>query len=69
MSFKVLRFAPVARELAENEATITAELIDCQGKPMDIGGYYQPDPTRAGTAMRPSETFNAILEGAMAPAV
>ena len=32
---------------------------------MDIGGYYQPDPDLTARAMRPSETFNAILEGAM----
>ncbi len=63
------RFAPLARELADNEQTITAELIDCQGKPMDIGGYYRPDPKLASKAMRPSETFNAILEGTMAEKV
>jgi isocitrate dehydrogenase len=63
------RFAPLARELAGNETTITAELIDCQGKPMDIGGYYKPDPGLASKAMRPSETFNSILAGAMTEAV
>jgi len=63
------RFAPIARDLADNEQAITAELIECQGKPMDIGGYYQPDPDLATRALRPSETFNAILEGAMAEVV
>ena len=63
------RFGPLAGELADNEETITAELIDCQGKPMDIGGYYLPDPGLASKAMRPSETFNAILAGAMAETV
>jgi isocitrate dehydrogenase len=63
------RFAPLAKELADNETTITAELIDCQGKPMDIGGYYKPDPDLASKAMRPSETFNSILAGAMTEAV
>jgi isocitrate dehydrogenase len=63
------RFKPLARELAENETAITAELIDCQGKPMDIGGYYKPDPDLASKAMRPSETFNAILAGAMTEVV
>jgi isocitrate dehydrogenase len=58
------RFKPIARELAANEATITAELIDCQGRPMDLGGYYMPDAELASKAMRPSETFNAIVEGA-----
>jgi isocitrate dehydrogenase len=63
------RFASVAGDLAANEQTITAELIACQGKPMDIGGYYQPDPDLATKALRPSETFNAILEGATAEVV
>ncbi|NNF41797.1 MAG: NADP-dependent isocitrate dehydrogenase [Phycisphaerales bacterium] len=63
------RFAPIAKELADNESTITAELIACQGRPMDIGGYYQPDPARAAEAMRPSETLNVILDGAMAQTV
>ncbi len=63
------RFAPIARDLADNEQAITTELIECQGKPMDIGGYYQPDPDLATKALRPSETFNAILEGAMAEVV
>jgi isocitrate dehydrogenase len=55
-------FAPLAAELAANEATITAELLEVQGPPMDIGGYYLPDPEQASAAMRPSATFNAILE-------
>jgi isocitrate dehydrogenase len=63
------RFAPIAKDLAGNESTIVAELIDCQGKPMDIGGYYKPDPELAFAAMRPSETFNAIVVGAMAEVV
>jgi isocitrate dehydrogenase len=63
------RFVPIAKDLAENEATIAAELIDCQGPAMDVGGYYQPSTELASKAMRPSETFNAILEGAMAETV
>ncbi len=54
-------FAPVAAELAANEAKIVAELLAVQGKPIDVGGYYQPDDTRADAAMRPSGTFRAIL--------
>ncbi len=57
------RFAPLAEELAANEEAIIHELIDCQGQPMDIGGYYAPDPQQAATAMRPSATFNGILDG------
>jgi len=60
------RFVQVARELAENESAIVAELVSVQGKPMDIGGYYMPNEDLATKAMRPSATFNAIMEGAMA---
>ncbi len=55
-------FSPLARALADNEATIVAELAAVQGKPVDIGGYYHADPAKAGAAMRPSATFNATLE-------
>jgi len=56
------RFAPVARQLGENEAKIAGDLIAAQGKPMDIGGYYDPDPAKASKAMRPCATFNAIID-------
>ena len=55
------RFAPLAKTLEENEEKIVDELIDCQGNPVDIGGYYRPDPALVEAAMRPSKTFNAIL--------
>ena len=55
------KFGPIAAELTENEAKIDAELIAAQGKPQDIGGYYHPDRKLTDKAMRPSETFNAIL--------
>lgn len=51
----------VASDLASNESKILTELNAAQGKPMDIGGYYQPDVNKAKAAMRPSETFNAII--------
>ena len=54
-------FAPIAAELAANEDQIVAELLAVQGKPADIGGYYAPDETKADAALRPSETFNAVL--------
>ncbi len=56
------RFAKVAKELAENEAKINEELIAAQGEPADIGGYYIPDPVKTEQAMRPSSTFNAIID-------
>ncbi|HQK39969.1 MAG TPA: NADP-dependent isocitrate dehydrogenase, partial [Flavobacterium alvei] len=54
-------FAPIAAEFFANEAKINAELIGTQGKPQNIGGYYQPNPELTSKAMRPSETFNSIL--------
>jgi isocitrate dehydrogenase len=56
------RFAKVAKELEAKEAKINAELIAAQGQPVDIGGYYQPDDEKATKAMRPSATFNAIID-------
>jgi isocitrate dehydrogenase len=55
------RFKPLAETLAANEAKINAELIAAQGKPVDLGGYYLPDPAKASAAMRPSATLNAAL--------
>ncbi|MEK7950622.1 NADP-dependent isocitrate dehydrogenase [Luteolibacter soli] len=55
-------FAPVAEQLAANEAKIVEELNAVQGKPVDIGGYFQPDDAKASAALRPSATFKAILE-------
>jgi len=55
-------FAPVAKALSDNEAKIAAELIEVQGKPMDVGGYYLPDDELASKAMRPSATLNAIID-------
>ncbi|MFJ6997117.1 NADP-dependent isocitrate dehydrogenase [Streptomyces sp. NPDC003090] len=54
-------FAPLAKTLTEQEGTIVEELIAVQGKPADIGGYYQPAPEKAATVMRPSQTFNQAL--------
>lgn len=57
------RFAPVAQALGDGEEQITAELIGAQGEPVDLGGYYRPDPQRASAAMRPSPTLNAVVDG------
>src|SRR5947199_1223630 len=54
-------FAPLAETLAANEQKIVDELLSVQGKPADIGGYYQPDPAKAAAVMRPSATWNAAL--------
>ncbi|MGW1076814.1 NADP-dependent isocitrate dehydrogenase [Streptomyces sp. NPDC002537] len=55
-------FGPLAKSLTEQERTIVDELNAVQGSPADIGGYYQPDVTKASAVMRPSATFNAALE-------
>jgi isocitrate dehydrogenase len=59
-------FARLAKTLADNESTIVSELNAVQGKPVDIGGYYYPDPEKTAAVMRPSKTFNTALEEAKA---
>ncbi|MCW2936423.1 MAG: icdA [Actinomycetia bacterium] len=54
-------FGPLAETLTAKEKTIVDELIAVQGKPADIGGYYQPDPAKAEAVMRPSKTFNEAI--------
>ncbi len=56
------RFAKVAAEIEKNVDKIDAEMIDCQGSPVDVGGYFRPDPIKAAAAMRPSATLNAIID-------
>lgn len=56
------RFAPVAEQLRAAESQIVEELNRVQCKPVDIGGYYRPDETLTSRAMRPSDTFNRILD-------
>ena len=56
------RFATVARQLEQAEATIIEELLAVQGAPVDLGGYYMPDPVKAEKQMRPSAAFNAIID-------
>lgn len=55
-------FGALAKTLTEQEQTIVGELIAVQGSPVDIGGYYRPDVTKASAVMRPSTTFNQALE-------
>jgi isocitrate dehydrogenase len=56
------RFSKIAKDLADNAATIDQELLAAQGKPQDIGGYYHPDDAKASKAMRPSATLNRIID-------
>jgi isocitrate dehydrogenase len=55
-------FSKIAEDLSSNEDRITSELIDTQGKPMNIEGYYFPNEKLASEAMRPSPTFNEIID-------
>ena len=55
-------FTAIAASLTENEETIVNEMVAVQGSPIDIGGYYNPDFSKASAAMRPSATFNGILD-------
>jgi isocitrate dehydrogenase len=55
------RFGPLAEELASSEQEIVAELTVVQGSPIDLGGYYRPDPKLVAAAMRPSATLNEAL--------
>ena len=57
------RFSKIYKELKANEEKIANDLISVQGKPVDIGGYYLPDEKKASEVMRPSLTFNKIIDG------
>merc|ERR1712157_299632 len=54
-------FGTAAKEFAEGEAKILKELIDCQGTPVDLGGYYHVDKAKVDKAMQPSETLNSLI--------
>lgn len=54
-------FGRINKEIDDNEKLILSELIEVQGKPQNIGGYYKPDALLVDKAMRPSTTFNKIL--------
>ncbi|WP_353236334.1 NADP-dependent isocitrate dehydrogenase [Diaphorobacter ruginosibacter] len=56
------KFAPIAKELADNEQKIVGELKAVQGKAVDIGGYYMPDLAKMDAVMRPSAAFNAVVD-------
>lgn len=56
------KFTPIAEQLTANEAAINSELIGAQGKAVNINGYYRPDTALVSAAMRPSATFNQIID-------
>jgi len=55
-------FAPVAKQLADQQQVILSELAASQGTPADLGGYYHTDPVKTAKVMRPSATLNAIID-------
>lgn len=55
------RFAKLSKELDNKKSQIAEELLSAQGRAVDLGGYYLPDPEKVNLAMRPSATFNAII--------
>jgi isocitrate dehydrogenase len=55
------KFEPIAAKFAENEAKIVKEINEFQGEPAPIGGYYHAPEARINKVMRPSETFNELL--------
>merc|ERR1711872_1065526 len=62
LAAKDAAWAPLAKALADNEETIMKDLIDCQGPPCDVGGYYKLDAAKAEKAMRPSKIFNDLMD-------
>ena len=62
MAKKDPAYSELAASLAANEEAITKDLIDCQGSPVDIGGYFYPDPAKVTAAMRPSKLFNSLID-------
>ncbi|OFT55945.1 isocitrate dehydrogenase [Corynebacterium sp. HMSC05H05] len=55
-------FGPIAKDLRDNAETIDRELLDAQGNAADLGGYYWPDEEKTSAVMRPSATFNKIID-------
>jgi len=60
------RVQPLAERLERDERQILEELSAAQGSPVELGGYFRPDPERAAAAMRPSATLNEALDEALA---
>jgi isocitrate dehydrogenase len=56
------KFSVIVKALKDNESVILSELLSEAGKPADIGGYYLPDHAKASKVMRPSRTFNTIID-------
>merc|ERR1712038_865452 len=62
LAAKDAKWAPLAQALKDNEAAIQQEMIDIQGVPADVGGYYKLDEDKANAVMRPSKKFNELMD-------
>jgi len=62
LAAKDAAWAPLADALKASEEAVTQELIDIQGVSVDVGGYYKLDETKANAVMRPSKTFNDLMD-------
>lgn len=62
LAAKDASWAPLAKALEDNEEQIVKDLLECQGPPCDVGGYYKTDPVKAEIAMRPSKIFNDLMD-------
>ena len=62
LAAKDASWEPLAKALADNETQIMKDLIDCQGPPCDVGGYFKLDEAKAEAAMRPSKIFNQLMD-------
>jgi len=62
LAAKDASWAPLAKALKDNEEQILKDLVECQGAPADVGGYYKVDPVKADAVMRPSKIFNELID-------
>ena len=62
LAAKDAAWAPLAKALEDNEVAIVKELVDIQGVPVDVGGYYKLDEDKANAVMRPSKKFNELMD-------
>ena len=56
-------FKPVAEALEAKAGEIEQALLDVQGSPVDLGGYYAPNEEKLAEVMRPVAAFNEIIDG------
>ena len=56
-------FKDVASQLSSQADKIAQALVDAQGSPADLGGYYWPNDEKTSAVMRPVAQFNEIIDG------